>query len=443
MDVVSPRCCGLDLHKKSVVACRIVPTPDGPPRREVRTFGTMTHDLLSLADWLTEAGVTHVAMESTGVYWKPIYNLLEGSFQLLVVNAQHIKAVPGRKSDVNDAEWIATLLRHGLLKASFIPDLRQRQLRDLTRYRTSLVRERAAEVNRLQKRLEGANLKLASVVTDVTDRSARQILAALVAGQTDPVKLTEQLHGRLQEKKGQLQQALLGRFGAHERFLVGQQVAHLDELEKRIGAVSFEIVRRLGEPPAPTSGGAPEAGSPPPTQPEGGQESEGSASPAEEAIARLMTIPGVGRRTAELLVAEIGTDMSRFPSPGHLASWAGMVPGQNESAGKRKSSQTRRGSPWLRSGLVEAAQAAGRTKGSALGAQYQRLAARRGKKRAVVAVGHTILVIAYHLLNEGTRYEERGGNYLDERDREATKRQLVRRLERLGHKVTIEPLAAA
>jgi transposase len=441
MEILYLRCCGLDVHKKSVVACRITPGPKGQPLQETRTFGTMTQDLLALADWLTLAGVTHVAMESTGVYWKPIYNLLEGSFELLVVNAAHLKIVPGRKSDVHDAEWIATLLRHGLLKGSFIPDRQQRELRELTRYRTCLVRERSAEINRLQKTLEGANIKLASVATDLMGVSGREILAALVAGQSDAKRMAQLARGKLREKIPELERALVGCMGPHQRFLLTQQLAHLDDLDKSLEAVSAEVVKRLAPRPDPSSGGGPGKSEAAPPEP-AGEEPVAPASAAEEAIARLITIPGVGRRTAETLVAEIGVEMSRFPSPGHLASWAGLVPGQNESAGKRKSSRTRKGSPWLRAALVEAAQAAGRTKGSYLAAQYERLKARRGKKKAVVAVAHTLLVIVYHLLQNGTSYEELGGNYFEERDRSAIERRLVRQLERMGNKVTIEPLAA-
>jgi transposase len=331
-----------------------------------------------------------------------------------------------------------------LLQASFIPERRQRELRELTRYRTALVRERAAEINRLQKTLEGANLKLASVATDITGCSARQILGALVAGQTDPVELAQMAKGRLREKIPQLQRALEGSFGRHQRFMVAQQVAHLDDLDKSIGAVSAEVLQRLSQSPDPSGGGEEEASAESGSAPEArGEERLRTPSADEGAIARLMTIPGVGRRTAEILVSEIGTQMKRFPSAGHLASWAGMVPGQKESAGKRKSSKTRKGSPWLRSALVEAAQAAGRTKETFLSAQYHRLAARRGKKKAVVAVGHTILVIAYHLLSKGTSYEELGASYYEERDRDGLQQRLVRRLESLGNKVTIEPLAAA
>jgi transposase len=424
MDVIYSRCSGLDVHKKSVTACRIVPGPDGKPHKEIQTFGTMTADLLRLSDWLVQGEVTHVAMESTGVYWKPVYNLLEGSFELLVVNAQHIKAVPGRKSDVKDCEWIADLLRHGLLRASFVPERAQRELRELTRYRTTLVRERAAESNRLQKTLEGANIKLSGVASDILGVSARQMLAELVAGRTDPAALAQLARGRMREKIPLLERALQGQFGAHQQFLVARQLTHIDELEALIAEVSAEIGRRLAALPVPAEG-------------------EASPLPFATAVTLLDTIPGVEQRTAETIVAEIGTDMRRFPSAGHLASWAGLVPGLQTSAGRRKSSKTRKGSPWLRATLVEAAHGAGRTKATYLGAQYRRFAGRRGKKKAAVAVAHTILVIAYHLLKEQTVYQDLGSNYYDERDRTVVERRLVQRLERLGNKVTLErPLAA-
>ncbi len=407
MDIVYERCCGLDLHKRTVVACRIAPGPDGKPRKEIRTFGTMTAELLDLAAWLQAAGVTHVAMESTGVFWKPVYNLLEDQFTLLLVNAQHIKAVPGRKTDVRDCEWIADLLRHGLLKPSFVPDRPQRERRELTRYRTALVRERTAAGNRLQKTLAGANSKVAAVASDIMGKSAREMVEALVAGATDPVALAQFARGRLREKLSALEQALRGPFGDHQRFLVAQQLAHIDYLDEALARVSAEIAERLR--------------------------------PFEDELTRLETIPGVRRRGAEIILAEIGTDMSRFPTAAHLAAWAGLAPGNHESAGKRHRGKTRKGSPYLRTLLVEAGQAAGRTKDTYLAAQYHRLAARRGKKRAAVAVGHTILVISYHLLKRGTRYQELGGGYFDERDRQAVERRLVRRLEALGHKVTLEP----
>jgi transposase len=411
MDVVHPRCCGLDVHKQSVVACVLLSGTPGRPRREVRTFGTMTDDLLALADWLAAEGVTHVALEATGSYWKPIWNLLEGSFDLLLANAQHIKAVPGRKTDVQDAEWIADLLRHGLLRPSFVPDRAQRELRELTRYRTSLVQERAAEASRLQKTLEGANLKLGDVASNVLGRSARAMLERIVAGETDVATLAQLAQGRLREKIPQLERALAGRVAAHQQFLLAQQLAHLDYLDEAIERVSAEVAERLR--------------------------------PFQAALERLDTIPGVGRRTAEILLAEIGPDMGRFPTAGHLASWAGMCPGHDESAGKRRSGKTRKGSPWLRQALVEAAQAAGRTKGSYLGAQYHRLAARRGKKKAVIAVGHTILVTAYHLLAREHAYEDLGPDYFEQRDRAAVARRSVRRLQALGYRVTLEPLVPA
>jgi len=311
-------------------------------------------------------------MESTGVSWKPVSNLREDDFTLLLVNARHVKAVPGRKTDAKDCEWLADLLRHGLLQASFVPDRPQRELRELTRDRTSLVRERTAAANRLQKTLEGANIKLAAVATDILGKSGREILAALVDGQTDAAELAQLAKGRLREKLPELERALAGRVGSHQRFLIAQQLAHVDFLDASVEQVSAEVAERVR--------------------------------PDEEAIERLDAIPGVGRRVAEALVAEIGTDMGRFPSAHHLASWAGMGPGNHERAGKRQSGKTRKGSPWLRALLVQAAHAAARTKDTYLAAQYRRLAARRGKSRAAVAVGHTILVVAFHLLRDGATY---------------------------------------
>ena len=407
MDVVYTHCCGLDVHKRNVVACLITPGPDGRPLKSVQTFGTMTEELLALADWLAAAGCTHVALESTGVYWQPVYNLLEDRFQLLLANARHIKAVPGRKTDVRDCEWLADLLRHGLLQPSFVPARPQRELRELTRHRQALVRERTAVANRLQKTLEGANIKLAAVATDILGVSGRRILDALVAGTTDAEALAELAKGALRRKLPQLPQALAGRVGAHQRFLIAQHLAHLDFLEEHLAQVSAEIADRLR--------------------------------PVQDVLARLDTIPGVGQCMAEALVAEIGTDMTRFPSAAQLASWAGMCPGNDESAGKRRSGKTRKGNPWLRALLVQAAHAAARRKNTYLAALYGRLAARRGKKKAAVAVGHPLLVIVDHLLRRGTEYHELGPRGFDERDRHAVERRLVRRLEALGHKVTLEP----
>lgn len=405
MDVVYERCCGLDIHKKVVVACLITPGADGKPQKEIRSFGTMTSDLLELSDWLMQAGCTHVAMESTGVYWKPIFNLLEDRFNLLLVNAQHVKRVPGRKTDVADCEWIADLLHHGLLTASFVPERAERELRELTRYRSSLVRERSAEVNRLQKTLEGANIKLASVVSEVTGVSARRLLAELLSEGTATGKVAGLVHGRLRDKVPQLERALAGRFGPHQRFLVARQLRHIDELDQLIDEVSAQIEEQMR--------------------------------PFEEEIALLDTIPGVGRWSAEVMLAEIGTDMSRFPTAGHLASWAGMCPGNNESAGKRKSGKTRKGSPWLRVSCTESAYAAGRGK-TYLAAQYHRLMPRLGKKKTAVAVGHSILVIAYYVLTRHQPYSDLGPDYFERRNRDRLERHLVKRLQALGNQVTLK-----
>jgi transposase len=410
METVYTHCCGLDVHQKQVVACLLTPATKGGLSKVIRTFGTMSEDLLGLLDWLVEAGCTHVAMESTGVLWKPIYNLFEGQLEVLVVNAHHIKQVPGRKTDVKDAEWIATLPRHGLLRPSFIPDRAQRELRELTRYRTSLRRERAAEVNRLHKHLEGANIKLGAVATNIVGLSARQMLHALAGGQTDAATLAQLAQGRLRDKIPQLEQALAGTMGAHQRFILAQQLTHLDDLDALLARIDAEIAARL--------------------------------QPVEEAVMRLDGIPGVGRTVAEVLVAEVGADVRRFPTAAHLAAWAGLAPGNNESAGKRKSGKTRKGSPWLRAALVEAAQAAGRSKKTALGAYYRRIAARRGRKRAAVATAHRILQLVYHLLIDHTDYREPGPDYYLAHDRQAQERRLLRQLRALGYEVTLQPPTA-
>jgi len=410
MEVVHERCCGLDIHKKLIVACAVTPGNAGQPRRHVRTFGTMTDELQQLSGWLSEQGVTHVAMESTGSYWKPIFNVLEESFELLLVNAQHLQAVPGRKTDVKDAEWIADLLRHGLLKPSFIPDREQRELRELVRYRTSLVQERTAAANRLQKVLEGANIKLASVATDILGRSGREMLEALVAGETNTALMAEFARGRLRDKRPALERALAGRFGPHQRFLVAEILAHIDYLDDTIERLSVEIGER--------------------------------ERPFEAVLTRLDTIPGVGRRIAEIIAAEVGPDVRRFPSAGHLASWAGLCPGQDESAGKRRSGKTRKGNRWLRTALVEAAQAARRTK-TYLAAQFRRLTTRRGLKKAMVAVAHSILRIVYHLLIDEHPFEDLGEAYFDQRQRQHVSRRLKQRLERLGYRVQLEPITSA
>jgi transposase len=410
MEVVSTHCCGLDVHQKTVVACLITPGPGGQPSKEIRSFGTMTDELEALAAWLTERGCTHVALESTGVYWQPIWNLLEDRFELLLVNARHVKAVPGRKTDVRDCEWLADLLRHGLLKGSFVPERAQRELRELTRHRTALIQERTAHVNRLQKTLEGANLKLAAVASSVVGVSARQMLEALVAGPLPPAALADLARGRLRSKIPQLERALAGSFGAHHRYLVPRILAAIDFLDEEIAELSREI--------------------------------EARQRPFAEAVARLDQIPGVGRRTAEIVVAELGTDLGRFPTAGHLASWAGLCPGHDESAGKRRSGTTRKANRYLRAALVEAGQAAGRTRESYLGAQYRRLARRRGKKKAAVAVAHSILIIAYHLLTAPQPYHDLGRDYFDRRAADTQDQRLIRRLERRGYIVSRKSDAA-
>ncbi len=411
MQVVYERCCGIDVHKQTVVACAVVPGADGQALKETRTFGTMTENLAALADWLAELGVTHVTMESTGVYWKPVFNLLDGRFAILVVNAERIKALAGRKTDVQDAEWLADLLRHGLLKGSFIPSEILRELRDLTRYRTKLGDERKSEVNRVQKVLEDANIKLASVASDVMGVSGRAMLNELVQGHTDAATLAELARGRLREKQKLLQKALSGRVRSHHRFMLAQHLAHIDFLDEAIAELDRQIAEQMR--------------------------------PFAAALATWDSLPGINQRIAEILVAELGPDLQPFEDAEHLASWAGMCPGNNESAGKRKSGRTRKGSPWLRRALIEAAHGAAHTKHKYFQALYRRLASRRGRQRAAVAVGHSLLVTGYHLITRQTAYEDLGGNYFDERDREAVKRRALRRLEKLGYQVQLTPLAAA
>ncbi|HZS86068.1 MAG TPA: IS110 family transposase [Chloroflexota bacterium] len=402
MEVVHERCCGVDVHKKTVVACVI--TPAG---QQTRSFGTTTRELRTLADWLEAEGVTHVAMESTGVFWRPVSNVLDGrGLTLLVVNAQHIKAIPGRKTDVKDAAWIADLLRHGLLRGSRIPDRAQREQQELVRYRTRLLQERAQVVQRIQKVLEGANIKLSAVLADVVGVSGRAMLEALVAGTADAEALAALARGRLRAKHAALTEALEGSVGPAQRVLLDSHLHQLDFLDGEIARLSEEIAERFR--------------------------------PFEAALVRLDTIPGIGQRAAERILAEIGADVSDFPTAGHLASWAGLCPGNHQSAGKRLSGRTRHGNTWLKAALVEAAWGAVHTRDCYLAALYHRLAARRGAKRAIVAVAHALLVIVYHLLRDSTAYRELGGNYFDERDREATARRSVRRLERLGFKVTLE-----
>lgn len=406
MDVVYTQCAGLDVHKKTVVAAIIVPDGQGGWHKETRTFGTMTVDLLALSDWLMGHGVTHAAMESTGEYWKPPFNILESNFEVMLVNAQHVKAVPGRKTDINDAEWLADLLRHGLLRASFIPPVGQREMREMTRHRSNFVRERATLVNRVQKVLESANIKLASVASDVMGVSGRAMLAALIEGHASPAEMADLAKGKLREKREQLVKALEGRVKPHHRFILTELLCQIDNLEEAVSHFDEQI--------------------------------QLLCVPFEAAIALLDTIPGVARQTAEIIVAEIGIDMSCFPSAAHLAAWAGVAPGNNESAGKRRSGKTRKGNQALGVALNQAAHGAAHTKGTYLSAQYHRLAGRRGKKKAIMAVAHSILVIAYHLIKRQEPYCELGGDYFDQRRPEATAKRLVKRLQQLGYEVVIQ-----
>lgn len=409
MRIVYQNVAGLDVHKKTVVVAIIVRAATGEWKTESRTFGTLTVDLLKLSDWLTAQGVTHVALESTGEYWKPVFNILEENFEVILVNAQHLSKVPGRKTDQTDAAWIAELLQHGLLQASFIPPPGQRELRELTRFRSRFVQERATLVNRVQKVLESANIKLASVASDVLGVSGRAMLEALIVGEASPEQMAALAKGRLREKREVLVQALAGRVKPHHRFLLTELLCQIDNLDETIGRFDAEI--------------------------------EGACRPFEASVAWLDTIPGVSRATAEVVIAEIGTDMSRFPTARHLAAWAGVAPGNDESAGKRRSGKTRKGNPALGAALNQAAHGAAHTKQTYLAAQYHRLAARRGKKKAIMAVAHSILVIAYHLIQRQEPYRELGGDYFDNRQPEVLANRLRKRLEQLGYQVALQPVA--
>jgi transposase len=437
MRLIYERCAGLDVHKRTVVACRLRVSEGGVVEQEVRTFGTMTADLLQLVDWLLSWEVRQVAMESTGEYWKPVYNLLEGNVEVVLVNAQHVKHVPGRKTDVQDAEWLAELLSYGLLKASFIPPKPQRELRDLTRYRRTLVEERARLVNRVQKVLESANIKLASVATDVLGVSGRRMMAALVAGQRDPAELAELAKGRLRSKLPQLRQALSGVVDEHHCFLLAHQLTHIDFLDDEIEAVGQEIAHRLEAmsqptPPAPTSDETSAGAGAAPTTPTW-----------QQAVALLDSAPGVDVKAAQAVLAEMGINMRQFPAPDHLAAWAGVAPGNNESGGKRRPTRSRQGNRALRTILIQIAWAAVRTKGSYCQALYRRLAARRGKKRAIVAVAHHLVIAFHYMLDRQQPYQDLGADYFDQRSKAFKVDRLLHLLNKLGYTATIEPLAAA
>jgi transposase len=442
MDVVFTQCAGLDVHKKSITACRMVPDPigqEGEGIAELKTFGTMTRDLLALADWLTETSITHIAVESTGEYWKPVYNLLEGTFTVFLVHATHVKNVPGRQTDKADARWLAKLMRFGLLQASFIPPKGQRDLRDLTRYRTKLVQERVREVNRVQGVLERANIKLASGISDVMGASGRAMLEALIAGRADPATMAELAKRRMRTKIPLLEQALTGVVHDHHRQLLAMQLAHIDFLDEQIEALTRAMVTSLkalstaeppreDHPPLPTVGSPPSAVVSPPLT-------------LTRAVELLDTIPGIDQRGAEVMVAEVGIDMARFETAPRLAAWAGVAPGNDDSAGKQRSGTTRQGHRPLRAILTQLAHAAVQTTGTSLSALYQRLAARRGKKRAIIAVAHAIMVSVFHRLSRQEPYRELGAHDFDERRRQFTIDRLTRRIAHLGYRVHLEPVA--
>ena len=409
MEQLIERVAGLDVHKKTIAVCVRVPGERGERAQQVRTFGTTAAELVTLRDWLEAHQVTHVALESTGVYWKPVYYVLEEALTCLLVNATHVKKVPGRKTDVQDCVWLAQLLEHGLLRGSFVPPPPLRELRDLTRYRKVLLQERTREANRLHKVLDDAGIKLAAVATDILGVSGRAMLHALVVGTTDPDVLADLARGTLRKKLPARRQALAGHFRAHHAFMVSQHLAHLEFLDEAVATLSTRIEEALA-----------------PFAPE---------------LARLDTIPGVAQRTAEVLIAEIGVDLRQFPTAQHLASWAGLCPGQNESAGKHKSARTRPGNKWLRVGLIEAASMACRMRHTAFAARYHRIARHRGHKKAVVAVAHAMLVTAYHLLARQVDDQEPGPDYFDRRHAERSTRRAVRALERQGYRVTLEPAA--
>lgn len=412
MDVLIERCAGLDVHRDTVMACVRFPGEGGERRQEIHEFGTTTAELLALRDWLAARGITVVGMESTGVYWKPVFYLLEDGFETQLLNPRHLKNVPGRKTDVKDAEWIAQLVEHGLVRPSFVPPKPIRELRNLTRYRKAQIEERVREAQRLDKILQDAGVKLSSVATNILGVSGRAMLKALVEGTTDPGVLAELARGRLRAKIPALKEALTGRFGSHHALIVGTILSKLEFLEEVIDHLSAEISEVIA--------------------------------PFGPQVELLETIPGVDRRSAESIIAEIGVDMAQFGSSARLASWAGMCPGNNESAGKHRSGKTRKGSKWLRTTLTESAKAAARSKGTYFCAQHARLKGRRGPGKATIAVGHSILVVAYHVLDRGLPYEDLGADYfLRRHDPKRHAAKLVRQLQAIGYEVNIQPVEAA
>ena len=410
MELQHPHCAGLDVHKESIVAC-MRHMVDGKVTTGVKTFQTTTLELMALSNWLSAEGCTHIAMEATGVYWKPVWHILsDGEFELILANAAHVKNVPGRKTDVNDATWLADLLAHGLIRASFVPPEPTQQMRDLLRTRKQFVRERSGHVQRIQKTLEDANIKLDSVITDIVGLSGRRMIEALIDGQTDPEALAALAHGRIHARKEELEAALRGRVKAHHRFMLRLHMNHLEALDAAIACIDQEVSAQL--------------------------------EPFRVAVEMLTTIPGISSLAAEVMVSEIGIDMSRFKTAGHLISWAGLCPRNDESAGKRRSTRMKKGAPWLKTTLIQCAWAASRTKGSYLQAQYLRIRSRRGPKKAVGAVAASMLTAAYHMLKNGTLYEDLGANHFNHRDKRNQALRLVSRLQNLGFAVQITSIAA-
>ena len=411
MDLLHRRCAGLDVHKDTVVACARIVEPDRTDK-DIGTFATTTSGLLELADWLSAHGCTHVVMEATGVYWKPVWHILaESGFDLLLANAAHVKNVPGRKTDVNDAAWLAELLAHGLVRGSFVPDAATQELRSFLRTRKQLVREKASHTQRIQKTLEDANIKLDSVIANIIGQSGRAILEALVAGETDPAKLARLAHARIKASPETLTKALTGRVKAHHRFLLGLHLSQIDAIDKGLAAIDAKV--------------------------------EAGLAPFRQAVEQLSTIPGLSTLSAQVVISEIGLDMSRFPTAGHLVSWAGLCPRNDESAGKRRSNRLRHGAPWLKTMLVQAAWAASRKKDSYLQAQFKRLKGRRGAKKAVCAVAASMLTAIYHMLKDGTFYTDLGPGHFTRTTLQAQTQSLVRRLTTLGYDVQIKPIAKA
>ena len=411
MKIEYESCAGLDVHKRTVVACVLKGSSDKKTIAETKSFGTTTPELMEMVEWLKSHDASHIAMEATGNYWMPVYNLLEGHFELIVANAAHMKAVPGRKTDVQDAHWIADLLRHGLLRASFIPSREQRDLRELTRHRSSLAGKRAQASNELQKALESANIKLQSVVTDITGVSSTEMLTEMLAGNNDPKELAQLAKRKLRSKIPELEKALLGNLRVHHRLIIEQLLADIALFAAQIAELDAHIESLLQK--------------------------------NNDDIDRLDSTPGISRRVAEVIIAEAGTDMSRFPSARHFASWIGLCPGQNESAGKRRSGKTRKGNRALRGALVEAAHGAVRKKGSYLGAQYRRIAARRGRKKALIAVAHSVAIIIYNILTHKTPYRELGDDYIDKLNPSRVLNRLAKRIQNLGFQVQVSPIPAS